>query len=229
MKLIYDNVTHKAENTPGVEFRFPDWKDAEAVEWVTQKEKGFFDDIVYALAKCGYVEGKTIFGAPYDFRKGPSEFQKSYFQKIVKFCFKFLTEENMDWFNRMQKLTEYAYESNNNVGVTYIAHSMGGRMLLQMLQKMPKTWKDKYVKRVISLAVPWGGSTQSIMALSVGYNPFPYIPPFIYVTNSHMKTIQETFSSIAWLIPSEDFWEPTEILAVLDGKNYTLENIDQFF
>lgn len=72
MKLVYDNVMHKAENTPGVEFRFPDWKDTDAVEWLTQKQKGFFDDIAEALTKCGYIKGKTIFGAPYDFRKGPS-------------------------------------------------------------------------------------------------------------------------------------------------------------
>lgn len=129
----------------------------------------------------------------------------------------------------MRQLTEYAYENNANVGVTYVAHSMGGRMLLHFLQQMPQTWKDKYVKQAINLAVPWAGSVQSIMAMSAGYNPFPYIPPFIYVTNAHMKTIQETFSSIAWLMPSEHFWEATEILAVLDGKNYTQENLDQFF
>lgn len=72
MKLVYNNVTHEAESVPGVEFRFPDWRDAEALEWVTQNRKGFFDDIANALSKCGYVGGKTMFGAPYDFRKAPS-------------------------------------------------------------------------------------------------------------------------------------------------------------
>ena len=75
MKLVYNNVTHKAENTPGVELRFPDWRDAEAVEWVTRNERGFFDDIANALSKRGYLAGKTVFGAPYDFRKGPSKSQ----------------------------------------------------------------------------------------------------------------------------------------------------------
>ncbi|XP_055294928.1 phospholipase A2 group XV-like isoform X2 [Sitodiplosis mosellana] len=205
MKLVYDNVTHKAKNTPGVELRFPDWRDADAVKWVTRNEKGFFDDIANALAKCGYSEGKNVFAAPYDFRKGP---------------------KNTDWFDRMQQLTEYAYENNNHVRITYIAHSMGGRMLLYFLQQMPQTWKDKYVKRFIAMSVPWGGSIQSIMAMSIGYNPFP---PFLFPANDHMKTIQETFSSLAWLLPSDDFWAPTEVLAVISGKNYTLENIDEFF
>lgn len=209
MKLFYNNFTREVENTPGVKFRFPDWRDADAVEWVAQMKPGFFDDIAKALKKCGYEEGKTLFGTPYDFRKGP--------------------KENSDWFYRMQQLTEHAYQSNGNVGVTYIAHSMGGRMLLQFLQQMPQTWKDKYVKRFISLAVPYGGSIQSIMALSAGYNPFPFIPPFIYVRNYHMKIIQEKFSSLAWLLPSAEFWQPNEILAVIDGKKYAFENINEFF
>lgn len=32
----------------------------------------YYYEIVNALVNRGYVRGKNIFGAPYDFRKGPS-------------------------------------------------------------------------------------------------------------------------------------------------------------
>lgn len=78
-------------------------------------------------------------------------------------------DENKDWFTRVKYLTENAYKNNDDVGVTFIAHSMGGRMLLHFLQQMSQEWKDKYVKQVITLSVPWGGSIQAIQAISVTY------------------------------------------------------------
>lgn len=126
----------------------------------------------------------------------------------------------------MQQLTEHAYKTNGNTPVTFIAHSMAGRMMLYFLQQMPQEWKDVYVKRFIALSVPWAGSVQSIMAMSIGYNPFPR---FFFPTQHDMKTLQQTFSSLAWLMPEDGFWSSAEVLANVGGKNYTVENIDQFF
>lgn len=126
----------------------------------------------------------------------------------------------------MQQLTEHAYKTNDNVAVTFIVHSMGGRMLLCFLQQMPQEWIGVYVKRIIALSVPWAGSVQSIMAMSIGYNPFP---PLFFPTKHDMKTLQQTFSSLAWLMPEDGFWTSTEVLANVGSKNYTVKNIDQFF
>lgn len=118
----------------------------------------------------------TLFGAPYDFRRGPSknlfffaEFSKLPTKNVcysIFFSFELLLtkhlDENKDWFIRLKELTEMAYNINENIGITFIAHSMGGRMILHFLQQMPQEWKDKYVKQVITLSVPWGGSIQSI-------------------------------------------------------------------
>ena len=121
-------------------------------------------------------------------------------------------------------LTEYAYKMNNNTRVTPLVHSMGGRMLLYFLQEMPHRWKDHYVKQVIALSVPWGGSVQALVALSIGDNLNARI-----LSRMKMKQVQETFPSIVWLMPSTFFWKSNEVLAVINGTNYTLTNIDQFF
>lgn len=101
---------------------------------------------------------------------------------------------------------------------------MGGKMILYFLQQMPQEWKDQYVKQVITLSVPWGGSVQSLQAISVGYDFGATL-----VENEKMKAVQETCPSVVWLMPSTSFWKPNEVLATINKKNYTLENIDQFF
>lgn len=80
MRLTYDNVTRKTKNTPGVEIKLPKWGRTEAIEWldttpiIDHLDSGaYFYHISHAMTNRGYARGKTIFGAPYDFRKGPSK------------------------------------------------------------------------------------------------------------------------------------------------------------
>lgn len=113
---------------------------------------------------------------------------------------------------------------NGNLSVTYIAHSMGGRMLLYFLQQMPQSWKDQYVNQVITLSVPWGGSIQAIQSISVGYDFGAKL-----LQNIKMNEVQKTCPSVVWLMPSETFWKPNEVLATINKTKYTLKNIDDFF
>lgn len=101
---------------------------------------------------------------------------------------------------------------------------MGGRMLLQFLQQQSTEWKDKYVNKIITLSVPWGGSVQSLQAISVGYNFGSAL-----VRSIRMKEVQETCPSVVWMGPSKYFWKPNEILARTSKKNYTVTNLDEFY
>lgn len=136
----------------------------------------------------------------------------------------FYTDENVDWFDQLARLTENAYKSNNNTAVTYICHSMGGKMILYFLQQMPNNWKDKYVKEAITISAPWGGSMQAVVALSVGDNLDSKM-----LSSAKMKGVQETYPSIVWMMPSKYFWKSNEIWATINKKNYTIENIDDLF
>lgn len=151
--------------------------------------------------------------------------------------------EHENWFNQLKNLTENAYATNNNTPIIYIAHSLGGRMLLHFLHKMPEQWKDKYVKRVINIAVPWGGCVKAIRTASVGMgisdiavysdlmqyksNGYGFSLPIL--SKEKTKQIVETFPSIAWLMPSTYFWKSNEVLATIGAKNYTVVNLDQYF
>lgn len=80
MRLTYNNVSRTTSNVPGVETQLPKWGDTEDMEMVDSTPVvnnydygAYFYNIAAALVKRGYVRGDTLFGAPYDFRKGPSK------------------------------------------------------------------------------------------------------------------------------------------------------------
>lgn len=124
----------------------------------------------------------------------------------------------------VQRLTEDAYERNDKQRVTFIGHSMGGLMILQFLQQMTSEWKEMYVKQMITLSTPWGGSVQALQALSVGYDFHSSM-----ISTYKMKEIQETCPSLVWLLPSPYFWKPNEVLVRATDKQYTVETLNEFF
>lgn len=44
-----------------------------------------------------------------------------------------------------------------------------------------------------------------------------------------MKLEQITSPSLAWLLPSPLFWKNDEVLVQTDKKNFTLNNLEEFF
>lgn len=137
---------------------------------------------------------------------------------------RYISDENQEWFRKLTPLIEYAYNLNDETPVTFIAHSMGGLMLLQYLQSKELTWKDKYIRQVITLNTPWGGSVQSILATAVGYNFGSSL-----INGLTMREVQRSCPSVMWLMPSDLFWKPDEVLVKTDHKNYTLSNFEELF
>lgn len=80
MRLNYNNLTRKTSSSPGIEFKLPNWGSTEDLEWVDTTPVvdrydfgAYFYFISNALANRGYERGVNLFGAPYDFRRGPSK------------------------------------------------------------------------------------------------------------------------------------------------------------
>lgn len=80
MKLTYDNITRSTRNSPGVDIKVPGWGRTETLEWIDTTPVidnydygAYFTFIVESLKQHGYEPDETLFGAPYDFRKGPSK------------------------------------------------------------------------------------------------------------------------------------------------------------
>lgn len=208
LKLNYDNVTRTTSNQPGVDIRVPGWGNPFVVEYIDPSKASpgsYFKDIGNMLVNdLGYVRNLSLRGAPYDFRKGPSESE--------------------EFFAKLKILIEETYAMNNNTPVTLLAHSMGGPMTLIMLQRQSQKWKDKFINSFITLSAVWAGSVKAIKVFAIGDDLGAY-----FLRESVLRNEQITSPSLGWLLPSKLFWKETEILIQSDLKNYTLNNLQQYF
>uniref|UniRef100_A0A1B0C7T2 AB hydrolase-1 domain-containing protein n=1 Tax=Glossina palpalis gambiensis TaxID=67801 RepID=A0A1B0C7T2_9MUSC len=206
-KLYYDNVTKTTHNTPGVETRVPGWGDPEVVHWIDPSHNmngAYFIDIGNLLISRGYDSKKNIRGAPYDFRKAPNE--------------------NRQYFIDLKELVEATYEANNQIPITFIAHSMGSPMILVFLQQQTSEWKAKYIARVISLAGAWAGSIKALKVYAMGDDLDSFL-----LSGKILKEEQISNPSTAWLLPSPLFWGGDEVLVKTPKRSYTMGQLEQFF
>ncbi|XP_011178445.1 phospholipase A2 group XV [Zeugodacus cucurbitae] len=207
VKLYYDEVTRTTHNSPGVEIRVPGWGDPEVVEWIDpthNKAGAYFKDIANMLVDLGYERKKNIHGAPYDFRKGPSEHRQ--------------------FFIDLKKLVEDSYERNLKSPVTFITHSMGSPMTLVFLHQQTTEWRNKYVKRQISLAGAWAGSMKALKVFAMGDDLDSFL-----LSGKILKEEQITNPSTAWLLPSPLFWAPSEVLVETPSRVYKMSQMKQYF
>lgn len=79
--------------------------------------------------------------------------------------FTIFIDENKQWFVDLKVLVEQTYEANGKVPITFIVHAP---MTLVFLQQQPKTWKNKYIARIISLAGAWAGSVKAVKVYAIG-------------------------------------------------------------
>ncbi|KAG5674429.1 hypothetical protein PVAND_004401 [Polypedilum vanderplanki] len=207
VKLYYNNETRTTSNSPGVELRIPRWGDPEVVEWIDPSKNhigAYFKSIANGLVQNGYVRNVSIRGAPYDFRKGPSELGQ--------------------YFIDLKQLVEETYEMNSQVPVTLIAHSMGAPILMIFLQQQNEKWKEKYIARMITIAGAYGGSVKTVKVFAVG-DDLGSLGLFA----SEMREAQISMASLSFLLPFPTFWKPNEVLVTTRKRNYTHSQLNEFF
>ncbi|KAK6183616.1 hypothetical protein SNE40_011058 [Patella caerulea] len=208
LRLVYDNVTRTTSNSPGAEIYIPGFGNTETVEYLDPSLQisvlGYFADIVNSLTKWGYIRGQSVRAAPYDFRKAPNEMGV--------------------YFIKLKNLIEDTYIMNNNTPVVLLAHSLGGCVSLYFLNNQAQSWKDKYISKYVTVSAPWGGTIKSLLLFTSGYT-FDYVPS----EPRHMRRLQRTMPSSAFLMPSDRFWTSDEVLVVTPFKNYTVNDYKEFF
>ena len=77
-RLSYDSSTGEYGSAPGVETRVPGFGQTFSIEYLDPNTKfwsvtNYFHDMVQHFVNKGYVRGKNIVGAPYDWRYSPSK------------------------------------------------------------------------------------------------------------------------------------------------------------
>lgn len=187
-RLEFDYATNTTKNTAGVEIRVKsgatnesDNSALDTIEYLNDLPiSGFayFAPIISQLVgKLNYEREISVRGAPYDFRKAPNELS--------------------DYFEHLKETSEQTFNENKRKPVTYVCHSMGCNNMLYFLQRQPKQWKDTYVKRLISIAAPWGGCLSAMRAAALGDDlGMPYL-----FSESKLIRVQRSLPSTIFLFP----------------------------
>lgn len=204
IRLVVDEKTGLAENSPGVTVRVPGFGTTTGFEEldpsIPAHKSAAFYNMVEALVDVGYERNVTLRGAPYDFRYTPDS-QDGQYGKALKA----LIEDTVDAIGEP---------------CTIVSHSMGGLQSLYFLQNQDEAWKSKYIKRWIPISFPVLGAAKEFRLFATGDNEG------IPVQASSIRDEQRSYETNLWLLPRD---QRSTVFARTDEKNYTTNNYDEFF
>ncbi|KAL9225648.1 hypothetical protein vseg_001547 [Gypsophila vaccaria] len=212
MTLRYDVDADDYFNAPGVETRVPHFGSTESLLYLDPSLKlisPYMAPLVSSLEEAGYVEGKTLFGAPYDFRYGlapeghPCQIGSKYLSDL-------------------KNLIEDATNQNGGKPVIILSHSLGGLYVHQLLLRNSNSWRQKYIKHFIALSTPWAGTVQEMLTFASGYTlGVPLVKPLL------VRDEQRSSESNLWLMPNPATFGPKP-LVVTPNCNYSAKDIPVF-
>lgn len=211
LSLYYNPETDAYSNVKGVETRVPYFGTTKGMEYLDPSLKfltGYMIDLVNALKARGYESGKSIFGAPYDFRFAPGPHASDVALKYLK---------------DLKELIEAASRANDNQPVVVLAHSMGCLWTLYFLNQQSVQWKSQYVARFISVSAPWGGAVEQMMTFASG-NPegVPFVDALV------VRKEQRLSESNLWLLPVSGVFGDRP-LVFASNRNYSAADMESFF
>ncbi|EYC31722.1 hypothetical protein Y032_0003g1199 [Ancylostoma ceylanicum] len=75
-RLVFNSTTGLSSNMPGVDIRVPGFGGTSSIEWLDKSKASpgsYFSALVGMMTTWGYQSGKSVQGAPYDWRRSPSQ------------------------------------------------------------------------------------------------------------------------------------------------------------
>ncbi|KAK4341998.1 hypothetical protein RND71_037814 [Anisodus tanguticus] len=213
MKLYYQTHLDDYYNAPGVNTRITQFASTNTLLYLDpnlKKTTGYMEPLVNALQEVGYKDGENLFGAPYDFRYGlAAEGHPSHVGS------KFLKD--------LKGLIENASNSNGGKPVILLSHSLGGLYVLQLLNRNPKSWSQKYIKHFIALSTPWGGAVEEMLTFASGNTlGVPLVNPLL------VREEQRSSESNMWLLPSPKIFSTNRPLVITPNVAYSAHDIPKF-
>jgi len=144
------------------------------------KQMGVWNSTIDILTSLGYVVGKNLRSAPFDWRLSPTSF---------------LAYD----FPRLKNLVEEMYVSNGNKKIACVSLSMGGPYFLSFLNNaVSQAWKDKYIHSWSTWEGAFGGSLSSALAV---VSPKSLYAQFLGRYAVLFMDMLRSFPSFIWMMP----------------------------
>ena len=214
----FNNQTKQYEDTEGVDIDGNvGWGSTKGLDYLDPSLKAgkYFHDIIKRLESIGYVDNKSLRGAPYDWRLSARGLDSKP---------TFSGNNNLPYFAKLKALIEDTSVTNGGEKIHIISHSMGGPVSLAFLHRQSTDWKDKYIASLIAVSPPFGGSVKTVKAVVSGDN---FDAPVVH--QNIFWPVQSTCASGPWLFPQDGLWRSDEVLVETPSKNYTSADWLQLF
>jgi hypothetical protein len=200
----YDQEKGVFHNKPGILMDVEDYGGVDGILYLASEDKPYLQPLIdYFHRKGGYVVGKTLRAAPFDWRAG--------------------TLENCvdGQYEALKGLCEETYAMNEGKKVHFLTHSYGGSFAHDFLTRYAtQEWKDKYIASLITMGAPWTGSSLSIETV---INSKVLGPLF---GSDAFQKLWRTITSFVTMFPREKYWED-HIIVYTPSKNYTAHDIEE--
>lgn len=154
---------------------------------ITQVGSWVHAPVVKTLLKLGYIKGKDLDAAPYDWRLPPS-----------------ITEERDEYLTQTKEKIEQLYNANFRRPVILLCHSMGCKMghyfLNWALQKHGQKWIDEHIYSYMPIGAPHCGVSLAVRAGLTGAGLSPEVD-FLLADDSEGLILYRSWGSGGWLMP----------------------------
>ncbi|CAA6657697.1 unnamed protein product [Spirodela intermedia] len=212
MTLLYSSELDDYRNAPGVETRVPHFGSTLGLLYRDPHLKHiteYMATLVRSLEEIGYRDGENLFGAPYDFRYGLAA--EGHPSKV-----------GAEYLRDLKGLVENATASNGGRPVILVSHSLGGLFVLQLLNRNPPSWRQRFVKHFVALSAPWGGAVRGMLTFASGYSVgIPGLDPLL------VRDEQRSSESNLWLLPSPKVFGSSP-LVITPERNFSATEVPEF-
>lgn len=130
--------------------------------------------------------------------------------------------ENGQYSRRVTNLAETLSARNGGRPVTMICHSVGCPMILQVLNEQSQAWKDKYVKRVISISGSIEGHISVLTNILFG---FQFRQDNLDKTR--LRQLLRGFPNFYYRLIREPALSSNYVIVETPTRNYTLGEMDE--
>lgn len=163
------------------------------------KASAYYADMIANLTAQGYVVGKDLHGAPYDWRLAPDGHAAP-----------------GAYYDKLRKLIETSVAANDNAGAHIVTHSLGGPTILGFLRRQTSDWLQHHVASFIPISAPWGGAARMALADVAGDNfDIPLVPM------DYLKDVQDSAASGVFMLPTEAAFGSTTPIVTTPSANYS--------
>ena len=131
-----------------------------------------------------------------------------------------------EYYPKLTELIKDSYQENNNQKVNLLCHSMGCLVSLIYLNSQSTEFKNQYIECFITLAGAYGGSSNSLLGLTYGYD----FHLNLSLEGLHgFRSAARTQPSSFFMLPNSDIFPSEKAIASFSNKQFKPSQLSEFF